>query len=95
MSLRADARTGTAQEIWDTPSPARPKETRTGISLGAMSMAHRGAAIPAAASFFIVHEPQPHLDGVHTVFGQVTDNLQAVRQMRNGDVMKSVTIDEA
>ena len=53
------------------------------------------AAIPAAASFFIVHEPQPHLDGVHTVFGQVTDNLQAVRQMRNGDVMKSVTIDEA
>ena len=45
--------------------------------------------------FFIVHEPQPHLDGVHTVFGQVTDNLQAVRQMRNGDVMKSVTIDEA
>ena len=43
----------------------------------------------------IVHELQPHLDGVHTVFGQVTDNLQAVRQMRNGDVMKSVTIDEA
>ena len=61
---------------------------------GAMSMAHRGRDT-GCCQFFIVHEPQPHLDGVHTVFGQVTDNLQAVRQMRNGDVMKSVTIDEA
>ena len=61
---------------------------------GAMSMAHRGRDT-GCCQFFIVHEPQPHLDGVHTVFGQVTDTLQAVRQMRNGDVMKSVTIDEA
>ena len=62
---------------------------------GVISMARAQDFNSASSQFFIVHEPQPHLDGVHTVFGQVTDNLQAVRQMRNGDVMKSVTIDEA
>ena len=45
--------------------------------------------------FFICHEPQPHLDGVHTVFGKVTDNMKAVTSMRNGDVMDMVEIEEA
>lgn len=60
---------------------------------GALSMAHRGKNT-GCCQFFIVHDAQPHLDGVHTVFGAVTDNLGAVRNMQNGDVMKSVTIDE-
>lgn len=60
---------------------------------GAMSMAHRGKDT-GCCQFFIVHEPQPHLDGVHTVFGQVTGNMKAVKAMHNGDVMESVTVDE-
>lgn len=60
---------------------------------GSLSMAHRGRDT-GCCQFFIVHEPQPHLDGVHTVFGKVTDNMAAVKKMRNGDVMSSVTIDE-
>lgn len=60
---------------------------------GALSMAHRGKDT-GCCQFFIVHEPQPHLDGVHTVFGCVTDNMGAVRNMRNGDVMTSITLDE-
>ena len=59
--------------------------------VGAMSMAHRGKDT-GSCQFFIVHDPQPHLDGVHTVFGQVTDNMKAVRAMRNGDVMTKVEI---
>lgn len=58
---------------------------------GTMSMAHRGKDT-GCCQFFICHEPQPHLDGVHTVFGQVTDNMGAVRNMRNGDVMTKVVI---
>lgn len=58
---------------------------------GALSMAHRGKDT-GCCQFFIVHEPQPHLDGVHTVFGQVTDNMKAVKAMRNGDVMEKVEI---
>ncbi|MBR5796346.1 MAG: peptidylprolyl isomerase [Erysipelotrichaceae bacterium] len=61
--------------------------------VGAMSMAHRGKDT-GSCQFFIVHDPQPHLDGVHTVFGQVTDNMKAVRAMRNGDVMAKVEIVE-
>ena len=56
-------------------------------------MAHRGKDT-GCCQFFICHDPQPHLDGVHTVFGQVTDNLGAVRAMRNGDVMAKVEITE-
>jgi len=58
---------------------------------GALSMAHRGKDT-GCCQFFIVHDPQPHLDGVHTVFGQVTDNMKAVKAMRNGDVMEKVEI---
>ena len=58
---------------------------------GALSMAHRGRDT-GCCQFFIVHEPQPHLDGVHTVFGKVTDNMKAVKAMKNGDVMQTVEI---
>lgn len=58
---------------------------------GALSMAHRGKDT-GCCQFFIVHTAQPHLDGVHTVFGQVTDNLSAVLNMANGDVMTKVEI---
>ncbi|MCS1351516.1 peptidylprolyl isomerase [Mechercharimyces sp. CAU 1602] len=59
---------------------------------GTFSMAHAGKDT-GSSQFFIVHEPQPHLDGVHTVFGKVTSGLEAVRAMKNGDVMKEVRVD--
>lgn len=60
---------------------------------GALSMAHRGKDT-GCCQFFIVHEPQPHLDGVHTVFGKVTANMAAVKAMHNGDAMERVELDE-
>ncbi len=59
---------------------------------GALSMAHRGKDT-GCCQFFIVHEPQPHLDGVHTVFGRVTSNMEAVRAMKNGDVIESIVLE--
>lgn len=59
---------------------------------GSLSMAHRGKDT-GCCQFFIVHDAQPHLDGVHTVFGQVTDNMGAVRNMHNGDVMEKVEVE--
>ncbi|MFV0379928.1 MAG: peptidylprolyl isomerase [Anaerorhabdus sp.] len=60
---------------------------------GSLSMAHRGKNT-GCCQFFIVHQDQPHLDGVHTVFGKVTDNLGAVLNMCNGDVIEKVEIFE-
>lgn len=59
---------------------------------GALSMAHAGPNT-GGSQFFIVHEPQPHLDGVHTVFGQVTSGIEHAKAMQNGDVIEKVVID--
>lgn len=58
---------------------------------GAISMAHAGKDT-GSCQFFIVHEPQPHLDGVHTVFGQVTKGIEHVKSMNQGDVIKEIVV---
>ncbi|WP_207499482.1 peptidylprolyl isomerase [Heyndrickxia sp. MSNUG] len=60
---------------------------------GSLSMAHAGKDT-GGSQFFIVHESQPHLNGVHTVFGKVTSGLEAAKAMRNGDVMEKVVVTE-
>lgn len=62
--------------------------------VGSLSMAHAGKDT-GGSQFFIVHEPQPHLNGVHTVFGKVTSGIDAVLDMKNGDVMEKVEVTEA
>lgn len=59
---------------------------------GSLSMAHRGKDT-GGSQFFICHSPQPHLDGVHTVFGR-TEDMTVVNAIRPGDKILSVTIEE-
>ncbi len=58
---------------------------------GTLSMAHAGKDT-GGSQFFVCHSPQPHLDGVHTVFGRVTEGMNVVHLIRAGDKMKKVTI---
>lgn len=62
--------------------------------VGSLSMAHAGKDT-GGSQFFIVHEPQPHLNGVHTVFGKVTSGMDTVLKHRNGDVMEKVEVMDA
>lgn len=58
---------------------------------GSLSMAHRGPNT-GGSQFFICYEPQPHLDGVHTVFGRVTEGMEVIDQVKQGDKMNKVTV---
>jgi peptidyl-prolyl cis-trans isomerase B (cyclophilin B) len=55
-------------------------------------MAHAGRNT-GGSQFFICHGAQPHLDGVHTVFGQ-TGDLDVVLKLHNGSVIQRVTIED-
>ena len=59
---------------------------------GSLSMAHRGPDT-GGSQFFICHGPQPHLDGVHTVFGKTAD-MDVVNAIRQGDKIISVKIED-
>ncbi len=58
---------------------------------GALSMAHRGPNT-GGSQFFIVYEPQPHLDGVHTVFGKVIEGMDVVDGIHQGAIMETVEV---
>jgi len=60
---------------------------------GALSMAHAGKDT-GGSQFFITHSPQPHLDGVHTVFGKVTKGMDVVNDIKEKDVMNKVRVIE-
>lgn len=60
---------------------------------GSLSMAHRGPNT-GGSQFFIVYAPQPHLDGVHTVFGKVIEGMDVIDQIEQGDKMNSLTVVE-
>ncbi|TKC19226.1 peptidylprolyl isomerase [Robertmurraya kyonggiensis] len=62
--------------------------------VGSLSMAHAGKDT-GGSQFFIVHEPQPHLNGVHTVFGKVTSGMDTVLKHKAGDVMEKVEVLDA
>jgi peptidyl-prolyl cis-trans isomerase B (cyclophilin B) len=58
---------------------------------GSLSMAHAGKDT-GGSQFFLVRASQPHLDGKHTVFGQITEGLDIIYKLENEDKMNKVTI---
>lgn len=58
---------------------------------GVISTANSGLGTDGS-QFFITHVPTPHLDGLHSVFGGVTQGMDVVNIIRRGDRIESITI---
>ena len=56
-----------------------------------ISMANAGPNTNGS-QFFITHSPQPHLNGMHTVFGKVVEGKEIVNAIQQGDRMVKVIV---
>ena len=63
---------------------------------GVISMANAGPNTNGS-QFFITYSPQPHLDGVHMVFGKLKDpkkGMEILLKIKQGDKLIKVKIEE-
>ena len=102
LSKTGSPRVGTGGPGYQTDCELRPSLKH---GRGALSMAHAGTCEHDPASgekvsgdcsngsqFFITHRATPHLDGVHTVFGQVTAGQDVVDAIRQDDEIVSIRV---
>ena len=47
------------------------------------------------SQFFITFAPQPHLNGKHSVFGQLTEGMDVMLTIEPGDMIQTIRIEES
>jgi cyclophilin family peptidyl-prolyl cis-trans isomerase/HEAT repeat protein len=57
--------------------------------VGTMGMALSGPDT-GGSQYFITHSPQPHLDGIYTVFGRVVSGVAVLEAIAQGDRIRSI-----
>ncbi|MBS3158000.1 peptidylprolyl isomerase [Candidatus Woesearchaeota archaeon] len=61
-------------------------------TLGAVAMARSSDPDSASSQFYITLAETPNLDGQYAVFGKVIEGMDVVLLLRQGDVMKEVSV---
>ena len=60
---------------------------------GALSMANAGPNTNGS-QFFITYAPQHHLDGRHSVFGQLIEGMDVLERIETNEIIIRITIEE-
>ncbi len=89
-----DRRVGTGGPGWQIPCETKGNPHKHAV--GALSMAHAGKDTGGSQFFMVLSEGNTrHLNGVHTVFGQITTGLDAMKSIVQNDAMTSVRVVDA
>ena len=76
-----------------TRSSARPPATRTSTRWVRCPWRTPGKDTGGSQFFMVLSEQNTrHLNGVHTVFGKITEGLDVMRQLQQNDAMTSVRV---
>lgn len=79
-------------DLWGSPGyTIRSEFNEQAYVRGIVGMASAGKDTEGC-QFFITHSPQHHLDGRYTAFGRVTDGLNVVDAIQEGDTIFTVEI---
>ena len=62
--------------------------------IGTLSMANAGPNTNGS-QFFITYTPQHQLDGKHSVFGQLIEGMDVLQEIRQGDTLTRIVIEES
>ncbi|MDQ6995306.1 MAG: peptidylprolyl isomerase [Mariprofundaceae bacterium] len=60
---------------------------------GTLAMARSQDPDSAGSQFYICFAPAPHLDGQYTIFGKITEGLDVLDQIKQGDLMEKVSVE--
>lgn len=86
-----DRRIGTGGPGWQIECETAGNPHKHNV--GALSMAHAGKNTGGSQFFVVLSESNTrHLNGVHTVFGQVIDGLEIIPTVVQNDAMTSVRV---
>ena len=67
--------------------------SKHGHGVGTLSMANAGPGTNGS-QFFITYAAQAHLDGKHSVFGQLTAGMDVLLKVQSGTKVETITIQE-
>ena len=59
---------------------------------GTVAMARTSDPDSAGSQFYICYGPQPHLDRQYTVFGEVTEGMELIDEVKKGSVINKATL---